>query len=265
MKQRWVSVAILCFINLINYMDRYTVSGKTFKIGRKVGTLKVLVTCDLIPEGVLTDIGDHWDLTDSKKGLIQTAFVICYFASAPAFGFLGDRYSRKWLMAVGILAWGSCTLVSSFMQEFNAFLLLRSAIGFGEAGFTSIAPTVLGDLFKDSGWSIVLALFYFAIPVGSGLGYMVGSQVSALAGDWRWGLRVTPILNLLAVVLLFLFLLDPPRGEEHQKPKNDSKKSIGQEIKMWGEDLLYLITNKSYILSTLAFTCLTFCTGALSW
>ena len=46
------------------------------------------------------------------------------------------------------------------------FLFLRAAIGFGEAGFTSIAPTVLGDLFKDGKRTIVLALFYFAIPVG---------------------------------------------------------------------------------------------------
>lgn len=51
-------------------------------------------------------------------------------------------------------------------QDFEAFLLFRAAIGFGEAGFTSIAPTVLGDLFHDSGRTIVLALFYFAIPVG---------------------------------------------------------------------------------------------------
>ena len=36
-------------------------------------------------------------------------------------------------------------------------------------------------------------------------------------------------------------------------------------VKVWGEDLVYLLTNKSYMLSTLAFTCLTFCTGALSW
>ncbi len=39
-------------------------------------------------------------------------------------------------------------------------------LGFGEAGFTSIAPTVLGDLFQDSKRTIVLALFYFAIPFG---------------------------------------------------------------------------------------------------
>ena len=94
----------------------------------------------------IEEVEKDWNLTYTRKGLIQTAFVICYFASAPAFGFLGDRYSRKWLMAFGVLAWGSCTLISSFMEQFYAFLFLRAAIGFGEAGFTSIAPTVLGKL-----------------------------------------------------------------------------------------------------------------------
>ena len=101
--------------------------------------------------------------------------------------------------------------------------------------------------------------------MGSGLGYIVGSKVADLAGDWRWGLRVTPILNLLALVLLSLFMLDPPRGEEHKKPSKSSAGSFGQQMKSWGEDLVYLVTNKSYMLSTMAFTCLTFCTGALSW
>lgn len=28
----WVSVAVLCYVNLINYMDRFTVAGKFFYI-----------------------------------------------------------------------------------------------------------------------------------------------------------------------------------------------------------------------------------------
>jgi len=220
---------------------------------------------------VLNDIGKNWDpeLNAGQKGLIQTAFIVCYFASAPIFGFLGDRYSRKWLMAFGVVAWGICTVASSFMKNFDTyipFLLLRSAIGFGEAGFTSIAPTVLGDLFEGSQRSIVLALFYFAIPVGSGLGYVVGSQVAAFAGDWAWGLRVTPFLNIVALVLLIFFLIDPPRGDHDVQKLSDSKESnFMEQMKSWGQDLMYLLTNKSYMLSTIAFTSLTFCTGALSW
>ena len=111
--KRWISVCILCFINLINYMDRYTVAGKIL-------SLALLFTyhrhhCFAII-GVLSDIGKTWTLSDDEKGLIQTSFIICYFASAPVFGFLGDRYSRKWLMAAGIFAWGTCTLISSFMK-----------------------------------------------------------------------------------------------------------------------------------------------------
>ena len=86
-----------------------------------------------------------------------------------------------------------------------------------------------------------------------------------LASYYRWGLRVTPILNLLALVLLFVFMLDPPRGEEHKKPSKANTESFWQQMKSWGGDLAYLVKNKSYMLSTLAFTCLTFCTGALSW
>jgi len=249
--KRWLSVFILCFINLINYMDRYTVAGVLDDVGQN---------CE----------SETWDLGDDEKGLIQTSFVICYFASAPIFGFLGDRYSRKWLMAFGVLAWGICTLASSFMPSFIGFLLLRSAIGFGESGFTSLAPTVLGDLFDSAKRSIVLALFYFAIPVGSGLGYVVGSQVAQAADCWRWGVRVTPILNILALVLLVVFMMDPPRGENEAQSKKinqekEERKGFGHQLASWGDDLMYLLKNKSYMFSTAAFTCLTFCTGALSW
>ena len=117
--------------------------------------------------GVLDDIMKEYGVTeDWKGGLLQTAFIVCYFISAPVFGYLGDRYSRKYLMVFGISAWTACTLTSSFMQNYNSFLVVRALIGFGEAGFTVIAPTLLADLFSDSQLTMVLALFYYSIPVG---------------------------------------------------------------------------------------------------
>ena len=49
--------------------------------------------------------------------------------------FFVHRYSRKYLMIFGILAWTACTLASSFMQDYTSFCVMRSLIGFGEAGF----------------------------------------------------------------------------------------------------------------------------------
>ena len=73
--------------------------------------------------GILSEIGKEFDINHQQEGLLQTAFIICYFASAPIFGFLGDRYSRKKLMLFGIFAWGSCTAISSFMPVSAQWLM----------------------------------------------------------------------------------------------------------------------------------------------
>lgn len=103
----------------------------------------------------------------------------------------------------------------------------------------------------------MLALFYFAIPVGSGLGYIVGSETARAFGHWQWGLRATPVAGVIAVVLIMVFLMDPPRGE--------SEGHQDMQAQTYKEDIVSLAKNKSFVFSTLAFTCVTFCTGALSW
>lgn len=65
--------------------------------------------------GILTDITNTFHMTESQSGLLQTAFVLVYMIMAPVFGYLGDRFSRKYLMAVGIFFWCLATLVGSFM------------------------------------------------------------------------------------------------------------------------------------------------------
>ncbi|XP_045318262.1 protein spinster homolog 1 isoform X4 [Leopardus geoffroyi] len=151
-------VAVLCYINLLNYMDRFTVAG------------------------VLPDIEQFFDIGDSSSGLIQT-----------------DQRSR------------------------------------------------------------MLSVFYFAIPVGSGLGYIAGSKVKDMAGDWHWALRVTPGLGVVAVLLLFLVVREPPRGavERHSDspPLNPTS---------WWADLRALARNPSFILSSLGFTAVAFVTGSLA-
>lgn len=42
--------------------------------------------------------------------------------------------------------------------------------------------------------------------------YIVGSKTAYALGDWRWALRVTPILGLIAIVLIF-FIQEPARGQ----------------------------------------------------
>ncbi|GLG99394.1 Protein spinster [Gryllus bimaculatus] len=230
-RRQIVTVAVLCFVNLINYMDRFTIAA------------------------VLEQVKKYYGANNSSAGLLQTAFVFSYMIFAPAFGYLGDRYSRRWIMAGGVFMWSLTTLVGSYMENFHAFLFFRALVGIGEASYSTIAPTIISDLFVKNVRSRMLAIFYFAIPVGSGLGYIIGSETYKIAGQWQYALRVTPVMGVIAVLLIIFLMQDPARGESEGRT-HDTTTS-------WFEDIRALFKNFSFMLSTLGFTCVTFVTGAL--
>ncbi|XP_041038122.1 protein spinster homolog 1 isoform X1 [Carcharodon carcharias] len=210
--------------------------------------------------GVLPDIEEYFQIGDSSSGLLQTVFICSYMVLAPVFGYLGDRYNRKWIMSSGIFFWSAITLLSSFVPQqcFWALLFTRALVGIGEASYSTIAPTVIADLFVGDFRSRMLSIFYFAIPVGSGLGYIVGSKVTDFTDDWHWALRVTPGLGLVAVLLLVFVVPEPPRGALERR----SERALVHTS--WLTDVKELSTNYSFLLSSLGFTSVAFVTGTLA-
>ena len=62
-------------------------------------------------------IQKYFDITNSKAGLLQTVFICSYMVLAPVFGFLGDRYKRKYIMAAGILVWSGTVFASTLLNK----------------------------------------------------------------------------------------------------------------------------------------------------
>ncbi|XP_012537066.1 protein spinster isoform X2 [Monomorium pharaonis] len=228
----WFTVAVLCFVNLINYMDRFTIAG------------------------MLTHIKHDFDIGNENAGLLQTAFILSYMVFAPLFGYLGDRYNRKLIMSSGVFLWCLTTFIGSFMKTYGWFLFFRTLVGMGEASYSTIAPTIISDLFVKDVRSKMLALFYFAIPVGSGLGYITGGETARVTGNWQWGLRITPVLGIVAILLLTM-VRDPLRGEREG--------GVHLTSTTWSYDIKELLKNSSFMLSTAGFTCVAFVTGALAF
>uniref|UniRef100_A0A4W4E2S6 Protein spinster homolog 1 n=1 Tax=Electrophorus electricus TaxID=8005 RepID=A0A4W4E2S6_ELEEL len=233
-KRALLTVVVLCYINLLNYMDRFTVAG------------------------VLPDIEHFFLISDGKSGLLQTVFICSYMFLAPVFGYLGDRYNRKMIMCVGIGFWSVVTLASSFIAKdyFWALLLTRGLVGVGEASYSTIAPTIIADLFIKEKRTTMLSVFYFAIPVGSGLGYIVGSTVDYRAKDWHWSLRVG--LHLLLLQLLVDFR------------EVNFVSYLFDTLSFYAFPRLLLTLpfslcfSKSFVLSTFGFTAVAFVTGSLA-
>uniref|UniRef100_W5L8S9 SPNS lysolipid transporter 3, sphingosine-1-phosphate (putative) n=1 Tax=Astyanax mexicanus TaxID=7994 RepID=W5L8S9_ASTMX len=172
-KRAYVAIAVLCYVNLLNYMDRYTIAG------------------------VLLSIQKYFNISDSTSGLLQTVFICSFMLLAPVFGYLGDRYNRKVIMVAGMVVWIVTTLSSSFVTEsyFWLLIVLRALVGTGEASYVTIAPTIIGDMFTGTKRTLMISFFYIFHPCRKvrvyGLGYILGATIASATGDWRWALRAT--------------------------------------------------------------------------
>ena len=66
--------------------------------------------------------------------------------------------------------------------DFWAFMACRAMVGIGEASYSTIAPTIISDMFVKDMRSKMLALFYFAIPVGRSVSWLIIIQLCYLLG-----------------------------------------------------------------------------------
>jgi len=71
----------------------------------------------LLIAGVLDQVQEFYDIKNAQAGLLQTSFIVSYMFLSPVFGYLGDRYNRKNIMAGGILFWSVITLAGSFIPR----------------------------------------------------------------------------------------------------------------------------------------------------
>ena len=66
--------------------------------------------------------------------------------------------------------------------------------------------------------------------MGTGLGYIVGSEVAEHSPDWRWGLRVTPFVGIAALVAVYFLMIEP-----------GTEKLSGQSNRLYGQICPYLL------------------------
>lgn len=76
-KRARLTVFTLCYVNLLNYMDRFTVAGRPQPIrgggeGEEVRGEEAALTPPAAPAGVLPNIARDFGINDEKSGLLQT-------------------------------------------------------------------------------------------------------------------------------------------------------------------------------------------------
>jgi MFS family permease len=157
--------------------------------------------------------------------------------------------------------WSIVTALSAAAGNFLQLFGLRMIFGAGEAGFSTVAPTMIADVYPAQSRSRVLSVFYVAIPVGYALGYMIGGAVGKGYG-WQAVFLVAGLPGLL-LALPMLFVREPKRGESENVSDEELAEYLKTRIPLKG--YLALRKNQSYVYCTVGMILMTFVTGAFAF
>lgn len=183
-----VVLGMLCFIYVLNFLDRQLVSI------------------------LAKPIQDGLDISDSQLGLITGLyFAMFYCFIAIPVGWLADRTNRVKVLSFACALWSAATVACGLANNYGQLVVARMTVGIGEAGGVPPSYAIISDSFPRERRGTAMAIFNLGPPLGSALGVAFGASLAA-AYDWRMPFYVIGAIGVVAAVAVYLLVPEPVRG-----------------------------------------------------
>jgi MFS family permease len=221
-REKWIVLAMLWWVCLFNYADRQAISSLFPLLEKDFGFSKV------------------------QLGLIGSAFMWVYAASAPLAGYAGDRMSRRGLILGGCFFWSLMTGFTGLCSKVWQFVAARSLIGLGESVYFPASASMLSDFHGEKTRSTALSFHQSAVYVGTIAGGWLGAVIAAHHG-WRAAFYAFGGAGILLSLLLFLRL----REKIGHDPARTHRTSPGDFLKVYAR----LLARPGVMALACAFAC----------
>jgi len=192
MSRKWKITFTLFTVAALNYGDRTAISS-----------VFPLLRADL-------------HLSDTVLAAIGSTFLWAYALGSPIGGYLADRFSRRRMVLLSLIAWSVITLLTGFVHSAGALLFSRALLGLAECIYLPASYALIADHHgvETRGTAIGLQL------AGLNVGLVGGSTLAGYIGEhvgWRMDFYVLGAAGLLLAVLTSLILRDAPRPQSSER------------------------------------------------
>lgn len=197
---KWLVVALLSLVALLNYLDRQVIS-----------TMREAMSVDIV------------ELQDPRYfGWLMAIFLWIYGLVSPFAGAIADRISRKWLIVCSLGVWSAVTMSMGFVEDFHTMLVLRAFMGVSEALYIPAGLALITEYQQGSTRSLAVGLHMTGLYLGQALGGY-GAKIAEGTSWHNLFILLGGIGIAYAVVLAFL-LMDKRTIPAHSDRK-DTKNS----------------------------------------
>jgi len=194
-------------------------------------------------------------LTDVQIGTIATIFSLVYALLVPVAGYIGDLYSRKWVITLSVLFWSTATMFTGLGSTVFSLIMLRSvATGGGEAFFGPANYTLLASYHKNTR-SLAMSIHQTSYYLGIILSGLIAGYIGEHWG-WRNAFYIFGAVGVVHSLVLFYRLKDNDVLDEQKQ----------NSLVKYSDALRVLLNTPSAIVLTISFSGLIFVlVGYLTW
>jgi len=181
--------------------------------------------------GILSPfIKEEMGFTDGQLGWLKgLAFALLYSIVGIPIAWLADRYSRKKIVTISLIAWSSFTALTGMASSFLHMFLARVGVGIGEAGGSPPSHSIISDLYPKEQRASALGVYSLGIPIGIGFSYILAGALVESFG-WRGTLYVLGIVGIGLALVLALVIKEPKRGQLDGEDLNLKTVSLYESI-----------------------------------
>jgi MFS family permease len=178
-------------------------------------------------------------LADWQLGAVTgLAFAVFYTLLGIPVARLADRADRVRLIGGSLAVWSVFTMVCGLARSFPALLLARFGVGFGEAGCTPAAHSLIAETTPRAKLASALAFYSLGIPLGSLIGLTMGGLIADSLG-WRAAFLLAGAPGLLLAAAAVLALREPRRlldrlvRRSHLAPLGEALGELRRKRSFW--------------------------------
>ena len=215
---------------------------------------------------VLPAIRDTLNLTDTSVGLIATIFNLCYAVMVPLGGWVGDRFSRKWVVTIAILFWSAATMFTGLATGAVMLIILRSlATGGGEAFFGPANYSLLGQYHTSTrarAMSIHQTAYYVGVILAGWLAGLIADKLG-----WQYSFIIFGAVGVVWGVIMIFRLHDKETPDSVTCPDAEKGGDTEAVVKIGIMDgFKTVFTTPTALMLTIGFSGLIFViTGFMTW
>lgn len=144
----------------------------------------------------LPDIGDHFDASPGRLGLLVTLYSLTFGIATPFYGRLGDRYGLRRMFVIGLSIFTACSLLAGSAPTFPLLILFRAGQALGSAAIPSLGIGMIARAIPPERRGRALGIVSTGVGIGSGLGPTLGGSLTQFI-SWRMVFLISCALALL--------------------------------------------------------------------